>query len=117
MVSRNWRRLAFKPAPTLFHAIFSGFAAIFHTLEASRLALRPSPCTCGLKFYRGSTVTNYFKFSLAGTSTIVLASKRLDCRLWKYRTAFTNGIEKEVVMIKTSGRNTTVNTAHQRTQP
>ena len=73
---------------------------------------------------RGSTVTNYFKFSLAGTSTIVLysfespraslcpcantccvrgvasarprrASKRLDCRLWKHATSFINRTGKD----------------------
>ena len=33
--------------------------------------MRPSRCaSCGLKFSRGSTGTNYFKFSLSGTSTI-----------------------------------------------
>ena len=37
--------------------------------------MRPSLCgSCGLKFQQGSTAANYFKFNLAGTSTIVLYS-------------------------------------------
>ena len=80
---------------------------------------------------RGSTVTNYFKFSLAGTSTIVLysfkspwaslcpcantccvrgvasarprrASKRLDCRLWKRDLFHQHNRKGKIVMIETS---------------
>ena len=101
------------------------FCCNFHNLEAPRLALRPSLCASrDLNFYPGSTVTNYFKFSLAGTSTIALysleppwaslcpcvnmfcvrgvasgrprrASKRLDCRLWEHWASFINIIERE----------------------
>ena len=47
IVLRHWRsRLAFRPAPN-----FDWFAAISITL-AFRLALRPSLCACGLKFWR-----------------------------------------------------------------
>ena len=96
------------------------FCCHFHNLEA-----QGSLCaSCDLKFQRGSTVTNYFKFSLAGTLTVVLytlespwaslcpcantfcvrgvasgrprrASKRLDCRLWKHATSCINTIERE----------------------
>ena len=80
---------------------------------------------------RGSTVTNYFKFSLGGISTIVLysfespwaslcpcantfcvggvasarprrASKRLDCRLWKRDLFHQHNRKGKIVMIKTS---------------
>ena len=80
---------------------------------------------------RGSTVTNYFKFSLAGTSTIVLysfespwaslcpcantccvrgvasarprrASKRFDCRLWKRDLFHQHNRKGKIVMIETS---------------
>ena len=71
---------------------------------------------------RGSTVTNYFKFSLAGTSTIVLyspcantfcvrgvasarprrASKRFDCRLWKRDLFHQHNGKGKIVMMKTS---------------
>ena len=80
---------------------------------------------------RGSTVTNYFKFSLAGTSTILLysfespwaslcpcantccvrgvasarprrASKRLDCRLWKRDLFHQHNRKGKIVMIETS---------------
>ena len=80
---------------------------------------------------QGSTATNYFKFSLAGTSTIRLysfespwaslfpcantfcvrgvvsarlrrASKRLDCRLWKRDLFHQQDRKGKIVMIKTS---------------
>ena len=103
--------------PILFHAIIFLFFCNFHTFEILKFPLKQFFYTnYTLKFERGSTITNYFRFSLAGISIIVLysfeflwtshypyiniyirgmtstrphwISKYLDYRFWKYGTSF-----------------------------
>jgi hypothetical protein len=117
-----WVRDRIVPNFVLSYKFF--FFCNFHKFEILKFPLRRSFYTnYTLKFERGSTITNYFRFSLAGISTIILysfeflwtsyypsiniyvrgmtstrphwTSKYLDYRFWKYGTSFIIMLHRE----------------------